>query len=124
MQSAHVQVATKALQLHPAEPGLWAAVAAWEWEVNADAAAARALMQRGLRACPKSASLWVDYFRLELLFAAKLHARRRVLGLTGLPRPSCCCWAEAVHVMPAVLPLQQDGMAVTLHRVSIIPHVH
>ena len=74
-------MAARALQLHPAEPGLWAQAAAWEWEANADATAARALMQRGMRACPASASLWVDYFHLELLFAAKLVARQHVLGL-------------------------------------------
>ena len=85
--SGLVQVATRALQLHPTEPGLWAKAAAWEWERSADAAAARALMQRGLRACPHSPSLWTDYFRLELLFAAKLAARRKVLGLF---QPGAC----------------------------------
>ena len=49
-----VQVLTKALQLHPTAAGLWSYAAAWEFEHNANAAAARALMQRGLRMCPRS----------------------------------------------------------------------
>lgn len=30
-----------------------------------------------------SASLWLDYFRLELTYVERLLARRRVLGLKG-----------------------------------------
>ena len=49
-----LQVLIKALQLHPTVAGLWSYAAAWEFEHNANAAAARALMQRGLRMCPRS----------------------------------------------------------------------
>lgn len=38
-------------------------------------------MQRALRVCPQEALLWGEYFRMELLYAAKLHTRRKVLGL-------------------------------------------
>ena len=38
-------------------------------------------MQRALRMCAESAKLWAEYFRMELLYAAKLHTRRKVLGL-------------------------------------------
>ena len=56
--------------------------AAWEFEANANATAARALMQRGLRMCKGDApGLWHEYFRLELLYALRLRERRRVLGI-------------------------------------------
>lgn len=77
------QVLTKALQLHPNAGGLWSYAAAWEFELNANAAAARTLMQRGLRMCKREPSLWLEYFRLELMYVHKLLARRRVLGLDG-----------------------------------------
>ena len=45
------KVLTKALQLHSGCAALWTYAAAWEFESNLNAAAARALMQRGLRMC-------------------------------------------------------------------------
>ena len=45
------KVLTKALQLHSGCAPLWTYAAAWEFEHNLNAAAARALMQRGLRMC-------------------------------------------------------------------------
>lgn len=38
-------------------------------------------MQRGLRACPQSTDLWVDFFSLELVAANLLRQRASVLGL-------------------------------------------
>jgi U3 small nucleolar RNA-associated protein 6 len=76
-----MQVLTKALQLHPARPALWIYAAAWEFEANQNAFAARSLMQRGLRMCPKSEQLWLEYLRMELTYAQRLKARREVLGL-------------------------------------------
>ena len=70
-----LQVLTKALRLHPAVPGLWIYSAAWEFEHNGDIAAARALMQRGLRMCPKSEKLWLEYFRMELVYTEKMKER-------------------------------------------------
>eukprot|EP00884_Botryococcus_braunii_P019137 jgi/Botrbrau1/5907/Bobra.0366s0084.2 len=75
------RVATKALRLLPNEAGLWAHVAAWHYEHQLDADVARSLMQLGLRNCPSSEDLWLDYVRFELSFAHKLHARRRVRGI-------------------------------------------
>lgn len=72
---------TKALQLHPTASGLWSYAAAWEFEHNSNAAAARTLMQRGLRMCKSSQQLWLEYFRMELMYAHKLGARRRLLGI-------------------------------------------
>jgi U3 small nucleolar RNA-associated protein 6 len=36
--------------------------AAWEFEHNGNPAAARALMQQGLRMCRYSEKMWLDYF--------------------------------------------------------------
>lgn len=66
------KVLTKALRLHPMVPGLWIYAAAWEFEHNTNIAAARALMQRGLRMCPQSEKLWLEYFRMELVYAERL----------------------------------------------------
>lgn len=96
------RVAASALALHPREPALWAAAAAWEYggggssvegggkkrkkskDNGSNPAAARALMQRGLRACgARSDALWAEYLRLELAYAATLRARREVLGVAG-----------------------------------------
>jgi len=101
------KVAASALALHSREPALWAAAAAWEYsggggigggseeggsrrkktrakEGGSNPAAARALMQRGLRACGASSDLlWAEYLRLELAYAATLRARREVLGVGG-----------------------------------------
>lgn len=73
----------KAIQLHPAVPGLWIYAAVWEAEHNSNISAARALMQQGLRMCPKSELLWLEYFRMELIFAEKVKARRIVLGINA-----------------------------------------
>ena len=78
-----LQVVTKALQLHPREPSLWVYAAAWEFEHNRNAAASRALMQRGLRMSPGSLELWAEYFRMELLYAHTLRTRREVLGIAA-----------------------------------------
>lgn len=71
----------KALQLHSTVPGLWIYAAVWEAEQNSNVAAARALMQQGLRVCPKSETLWLEYFHMELIFAQKIKARRLILGV-------------------------------------------
>lgn len=85
LKHTHLQVLTKALQLHPAASGLWSYAAAWEFEHNSNAAAARMLMQRGLRMCKASRQLWLEYFRMELMYAHKLRTRRHILGLDALP---------------------------------------
>ncbi|KAI9488103.1 U3 small nucleolar RNA-associated protein 6-domain-containing protein [Zychaea mexicana] len=70
-----------ALQYHPRKPELWILAASWEFEDNANPAAARVLMQRALRLNPDSESLWHEYFRLELLYVEKIKMRRRLLGV-------------------------------------------
>ena len=75
----------KALQLHSTVPGLWIYAAVWEAEQNSNVTAARALMQQGLRMCPKSETLWLEYFHMELIFAQKIKARRLILGVEERP---------------------------------------
>lgn len=61
-------------------PGVWIYAAAWEFDHNLNVTAARALMQSGLRACPTSEDLWVEYLRMELTYLNKLKARKVALG--------------------------------------------
>lgn len=75
------KVVTKALQRHATTAILWVEAACWEFEHNSNVAAARTLMQQGIRMCKGDESIWVEYYRLELLYVAKLRARREVLGL-------------------------------------------
>lgn len=59
---------------------MWIYAAAWEFDSNLNVAAARALMQNGLRACSTSEDLWVEYLRMELTYLNKLKARKVALG--------------------------------------------
>ncbi|CAH9079524.1 unnamed protein product [Cuscuta europaea] len=81
-----------AIRLHPNVPGLWIYAAAWEFDHNLNAAAARALMQRGFRACSSSEDLWVEYLRMELTYLNKLKARKVALredvGMLSLDQKS------------------------------------
>lgn len=74
------QALAQAIRFHPKVPGVWIYAAAWEFDNNLNAAAARALMHSGLRACPTSEDLWVEYLRMELTYLNKLKARKVVLG--------------------------------------------
>lgn len=55
--------------------------ARFEFEENANAKAARALLQNGLRINPESRELWLEYLRLELLYWEKMRMRAEILGL-------------------------------------------
>lgn len=70
----------KVIRFHPKVPGVWIYAAAWEFDHNLNVAAARALMQEGLRVCPTSEDLWVEYLRMELTYLNKLKARKVALG--------------------------------------------
>ncbi|XP_061345521.1 uncharacterized protein LOC133291297 [Gastrolobium bilobum] len=70
----------KVIRFHPKVPGVWIYAAAWEFDHNLNVAAARALMQEGLRVCPTSEDLWVEYLRMELTYINKLKARKVALG--------------------------------------------
>lgn len=68
------------IRFHPRVPGVYIYAAAWEFDHNLNVAAARALMQHGLRECPTSEELWVEYLRMELTYLNKLKARKVALG--------------------------------------------
>ncbi|XP_076915375.1 uncharacterized protein LOC143580994 [Bidens hawaiensis] len=74
------KVLAQVIRFHPKVPGVWIYAASWEFDHNLNAAAARALMQSGLRSCPNSEALWVEYLRMELTYLNKLSARRAALG--------------------------------------------
>ncbi|KAI4099331.1 MAG: hypothetical protein LQ339_006006 [Xanthoria mediterranea] len=83
-QKAHKKVAqiiTNMLRLHPASPELWIYAADYAWEERADIAETRGYMQRGLRFCSHSKRLWSEYLKLEMIYIAKISARRQILGL-------------------------------------------
>ncbi|GAX82298.1 hypothetical protein CEUSTIGMA_g9727.t1 [Chlamydomonas eustigma] len=77
----HSKVVTRALQRHATVPALWIEAACWEFEHSGNVAAARSLMQQGLRMCKHEEVMWVEYLRLELMYIQRLRERRRVLGL-------------------------------------------
>lgn len=75
-----MQVLAQVIRFHPKVPGVWIYAAAWEFDQNLNVTAARALMQNGLRMCPTSEDLWVEYLRMELTYLNKLKARKVALG--------------------------------------------
>ncbi|XP_051125574.1 uncharacterized protein LOC127247659 [Andrographis paniculata] len=74
------KVLAQLVRFHPKVPGVWIYAAAWEFDNNLNVAAARALMQNGLRTCPTSEDLWLEYLRMELTYLNKLKARKVALG--------------------------------------------
>ncbi|EXJ59603.1 hypothetical protein A1O7_03749 [Cladophialophora yegresii CBS 114405] len=79
---------TKVLRLHPTKADLWISAAQYSFEENGDMTEARSYMQRGLRFCKGSRTMWLEYARLEMLYIAKIHTRREVLGITTAKRES------------------------------------
>lgn len=77
------QILTNALRLHPMKAELWTWAAQFAMEENGDMTEARSYMQRGLRFCKNSKSLWLGYCKLELIYIAKIAARRRILSIAG-----------------------------------------
>ncbi|KIW69732.1 hypothetical protein PV04_05591, partial [Phialophora macrospora] len=73
---------TQVLRLHPTKADLWIQAAQYSFEENGDMMEARSYMQRGLRFCNGSQTMWLEYARLEMLYIAKIHTRREVLGIT------------------------------------------
>ncbi len=70
----------KALLLHPLVPALWILAADWEYSHNANIVAARELMLRGLRGNDTSLEMWMEYFRLELVYLNKVLRRLNLLA--------------------------------------------
>ncbi len=64
-----------AVLLFPLVADLWILAADWEFSNDCNMVAARSLMLRGIRSNPQSTKLWLEYFRLELMYLAKIRAR-------------------------------------------------
>lgn len=75
------QIFTAVVRLHPAKPQLWIYAAQFFMDEHADMTEARSYMQRGLRFCKSSKDLWIEYAKLELIYMAKIAARKKILGL-------------------------------------------
>ena len=75
------KVFTNVLRLKPRDWSLWVLAAKHFAEHRGDMSTARSYMQRGLRFCNDERKLWLEYARLEMVYLAKLAARRKVLGL-------------------------------------------
>jgi U3 small nucleolar RNA-associated protein 6 len=85
-QKAHKklsQIFTNVLRLHPTKPDLWIYAAQFTMDAHANMTEARSYMQRGLRFCKNSKKMWLEYAKLEILYIAKIAARRHVLGIDG-----------------------------------------
>lgn len=67
------------LQRHPHQEHLWVAAAKFELEVNLTVQPARQILQRALRINDQSPLIWREYFKLEVMYADKIYARRRIL---------------------------------------------
>ncbi|KAI9892578.1 MAG: U3 snoRNP protein [Vezdaea aestivalis] len=75
------EIFTNALRLHSKKPELWILAASHSLEAQTDMHAARKYMQRGIRFCKSSRLIWLEYAKLELIYIAKIFARRKILGL-------------------------------------------
>ena len=75
------KVFTAALRLFPREWNIWVLAAKCYVETEGDIGTARSYLQRGLRFCKAERRLYLEYAKLELVYLAKLAARRRILGL-------------------------------------------
>jgi U3 small nucleolar RNA-associated protein 6 len=85
-QKAHKklsQILTNVLRLHPTKPDLWIYAAQFAIAEHADMTEARSYMQRGLRFCKNAKNVWLEYAKLEILYIAKIAARRQILGIDG-----------------------------------------
>jgi U3 small nucleolar RNA-associated protein 6 len=69
----------RAIQLHPTKPSVWILASKWEFEDNANIGSARILLQRAIRVNKESKLLWLEYFKLELLWIEKIKQRRKIL---------------------------------------------
>ena len=75
------RVFTDVLRLKPREWNLWVLAAKHYAESQGDMGTARSYLQRGLRFCKDEKKLWLEYIRLEMIYLAKLAARRKLLGV-------------------------------------------
>lgn len=76
-----VEALTTCLRLHPLRWEIWVYAAKFFVEEQADMATGRSYMQRGLRFCKLERRLWLKYAKLEMVYIAKIAARRKILGI-------------------------------------------
>ncbi|KAH8119014.1 U3 small nucleolar RNA-associated protein 6-domain-containing protein [Phellopilus nigrolimitatus] len=74
------RICGRALQLHPNVPSLYVLAAAHELK-HLSHAAARVLLQRGIRMNNENVDLWREYVKMEMGFVEALRRRWGVLGL-------------------------------------------
>ncbi|KII92126.1 hypothetical protein PLICRDRAFT_103628 [Plicaturopsis crispa FD-325 SS-3] len=74
------RVSARALQLHPNVPALYILSASHELD-HLSPAAARALLQRGLRLNADSVEMWTEYVKMEMGFVEGLRRRWGILGV-------------------------------------------
>lgn len=89
-QKAHkklMQILTDVLRLHPTKPELWIYVADYHFSAQGDMKSARSTIQRGLRFCKTSRTMWLEYAKLEMNYLAKIAARQHILGLEESTAP-------------------------------------
>ena len=72
------QLIARILRLHPSKPEVWIYAATME---GVNITQARGYMQRALRLCGSSETLWIEYARLEMTHLSRIAGRRRILGL-------------------------------------------
>ncbi|XP_028395280.1 U3 small nucleolar RNA-associated protein 6 homolog [Dendronephthya gigantea] len=77
------RVVGRMLQAHPNNTSLWITAAKYEFEERNNIKSSRILLQRALRLNSNCQNLWLEYFRLELLYIDKVKKRRRLLGINA-----------------------------------------
>jgi len=82
------RIFTDMLRMHPTRPELWIYAARYSIDVQADFGAARTYMQRGLRFNKTSKAMYLEHAKMEMIYIAKIAARRRILGLDESKRPA------------------------------------
>lgn len=61
----------------------WILAASWEFESNGNVSTSRKLFQQGLRLNTKNAKLWLEYFKMEMLYFEKVRLRKQLV-LSGV----------------------------------------
>ncbi|POS69566.1 hypothetical protein DHEL01_v212040 [Diaporthe helianthi] len=75
------KIMTRALRMHPINPGLWAR-AGRRAAGDGDMEGARGMFMRGCRFCNSTVDLWLEYARVEMEWLAKME--RKKCGKKGL----------------------------------------
>lgn len=78
---AAARVFSRALALCGSDERLWLAAMAYHFDSCSDSRGARVVAQRGLRTLPTSVNMWLEYFRMELFYMARLTTRRYAMGV-------------------------------------------